>query len=73
MAPTYGVSIPSFKRESLIRDAYNWPEKNETNQSMFNRHLMQSKCLINSNQLKITQNMDAEYFKASKDRFRLVK
>ena len=40
---------------------------------MFNRHLMHSKCLINSNQLKITQNMDTEYFKSSKARYRLVK
>lgn len=35
-----GITIPTFKRKSLIRDAYNWPEKNETSNSLFNRYLM---------------------------------
>ena len=25
------VNIPSFYKESLIRDCFNWPEKSETN------------------------------------------
>ena len=68
-----GVTIPSFKRKSLIRDGYNWPEKNENNKSLYNRYLMQTRCLISSTQLKLTQNLDNEFFKASQDRYRLIK
>lgn len=34
---------------------------------------MQTKSLVNSNQIKLTQNLDDELFKASKNRFKLVK
>jgi hypothetical protein len=34
-----GVQIPSYLRECLIRDAYSYPEKTETNQSLFRRYM----------------------------------
>lgn len=34
------VTLPSFYRESYIRDSFSWPEKSETNQSLFKRYLM---------------------------------
>ena len=68
-----GVTIPTFRRKSLIRDASNWPEKNENNHSLFNRYLMQTRCLVSSTQLKLTQNQDNEFFKSFKERYRLIK
>lgn len=41
-----GISLPSFYRESLIRDCFAWPEKSETNQSLYRRYLMQTKSLV---------------------------
>ena len=38
-----GLSIPSFLRESTIRDGYSYPEKSETNLSKYKRYLMQSR------------------------------
>lgn len=38
-----GLQIPSYLRESAIRDGYSWPEKSETNQSKYRRYLMQTK------------------------------
>lgn len=67
------VVIPTFLRESLVRDCFNWPEKSETNQTLFRRYLMQTKSLVSTNQIKLTQNLDEELFKASKNRFKLVK
>lgn len=67
------VNIPSYYKESLIRDNYGWPEKSETNQSLFSRYLMQTRSLISTNQIKLTQNLDEELFKASKNRLKLVK
>jgi len=67
------ITISSFYRESLVRDSFNWPEKSETNSTLFRRYLMQSRSLINTNQLKLTQNLDDELFKASKNRYHLVK
>jgi len=37
------ITVPSFHRESLIRDNFNWPNKSETNQSMFRRYLMNTR------------------------------
>lgn len=71
--PDTCIETPSFYRESLIRDNFNWPEKQETNQTLFRRYLMQTRSLINTNQIKLTQNLDDELFKASKNRFKLVK
>ena len=34
------LTQPSFYRESYIRDSFSWPEKSETNQSLFKRYLM---------------------------------
>ena len=48
------TDVPSFGRESVIRDQANFPEKTETNQSLYNRYLMQTKSLVNSNQIKLT-------------------
>jgi hypothetical protein len=42
------VTLPSFYRESLIRDSFSWPEKSETNQSLFKRYLMQTKSLVST-------------------------
>jgi|TARA_B110000285_G_scaffold224089_1_gene280454 hypothetical protein len=41
-----GISLPAFYRESLIRDCFAWPEKSETNQSLYRRYLMQTKSLV---------------------------
>jgi hypothetical protein len=32
------MTFPSFYRESLIRDPFNWPEKSETNRSLYRRY-----------------------------------
>ena len=45
---TSSVTLPSFYRESLIRDSFSWPEKSETNQSLFKRYLMQTKSLVST-------------------------
>ena len=42
------VTLPSYHRESLIRDSFSWPEKSETNQSLFKRYLMQTKSLVST-------------------------
>lgn len=68
-----GISLPSFYRESLIRDCFAWPEKSETNQSLYRRYLMQTKSLVSPQQIKLTQNLDDELFKASRNRYKLVK
>lgn len=70
---THTVTVPSFYRESLIRDCFNWPEKSETNQSLFRRYLMQTRSLVGSQQIKLTQNIDDELFKSSKNLYKLVK
>ena len=72
-APASSITLPTFCRESLIRDSFSWPEKSETNQSLFRRYLMQTKSLVSTQQIKLTQNLDDELFKASKHRRRLVK
>lgn len=68
-----GITIPAFYRESLIRDAFGIPEKQETNQSLFKRYLMQTRSLVSTNQIILAQNLDDELFKASKNRLKLVK
>lgn len=67
-----GLQIPSFLRESAIRDGCSWPEKSETNQSKYKRYLMQTKSQVSTQQIKLTQNLDDELFKASKARYRLL-
>jgi hypothetical protein len=67
------TEIPYFGRESMIRDSASYPEKAETNQSLYNRYLMQTKSLVNSNQIKLTQIKDDKLLKDSKDRYKLVK
>ena len=67
------TNLPSFYRESLIRDNFGWPEKQETYQSQFKRYVMQTRSLVSTQQIKLTQNLDDELFKASKDRYRLLK
>ena len=71
--PASSITLPTFCRESLIRDSFSWPEKSETNQSLFRRYLMQTKSLVSTQQIKLTQNLDDELFKASKLRRKLVK
>lgn len=68
-----GVTVPSYHQESLIRDCYGWPEKSETNQTLFRRYLMHTRSLISTSQIKLTQNLDEELFKASRHRLKLVK
>ena len=67
-----GLNISSYLRESTIRDGYNWPEKSETNSSKYKRYLMQTKSQVSTHQIKLTQNLDDELFKASKARYRLL-
>jgi hypothetical protein len=68
-----GYSYPSFLRESMIRDSFNWPEKLETSMSLFDRYMAQSRSLINSHQLKLIQNIDDELFRTSENRYALLK
>jgi len=68
-----GNVYPHYLRDSPIRDAFNWPEKFETNQQLFSRYIMQAKSLVNSNQVLLVQNVDDQHFKSSKDRYRLLK
>lgn len=43
-----GIQLPSFLRESAIRDGYSWPEKSETNLSKYKRYLMQARSHVST-------------------------
>ena len=66
-------AMSSFYRESAIRDNNNWPEKSETNDTMFRRYLKLNQSLINPNQIKLTKNVDDELFKELGNRYKLIK
>lgn len=53
-----GMQVSSFHRESSIRDSFQWPEKQESNESLYKRYLMQTRSFISSPQIQLTQSLD---------------
>lgn len=49
-----GMELPSFYRESTIRDLFSGPERQGNNSSLYQRYLMQTKSLVSTQQIKLT-------------------